>query len=83
MQPINERTIQQQVIPTRQRTSGQRETTSNSVKTSLRGKVLNLPEDIITLSKDHSAALSLKKAPSTPVIPAESKALRESFSVYA
>jgi len=83
MQPVNENRIQTQVIPNRPRVSGQSETMSNSGRTPLRRNTGSLPEDLVTLSKERSASLSIKKAPSAPVNPSESRALRDSFSTYA
>ncbi len=83
MQAVNESSHQHQVIPAQQRAAGNMKTTSNTVKTQLRRNTVTLPDDLVTLSKDRSSTLSLKKEPSAPVTTAESKALRDSFSVYA
>jgi hypothetical protein len=83
MQPIIDSRIQQQTIPTHQRTHGRGESTSNAVKTPLRVSTGILPEDMVTLTKDRLSTLSQKKEPSAPVTSAENKALRDNFSVYA
>lgn len=83
MQPINDNRVQQQIIPPRRENSGHKNSTSQSVKIPLRGNSSMLPEDVVNLSKDRSALLALKKAPSAPVSAAESTALRDSFSVCA
>jgi hypothetical protein len=83
MQPINDNRVQQQIIPPRTNNSGHKDSASQSVKTPLHGNTPMLPEDVVNLSKDRSALLALKKAPSAPVSAAESTALRDSFSVYA
>ena len=83
MQPVSDNRIQSQIFPPRQRTNGDRESAPSGVKTSLRKNKDILPEDVVTLSSDRSAALSLKKEPSSPVTTAESNALRNVFSVYA
>jgi hypothetical protein len=83
MQPVNDNHIQSQIFPPRQRTYEKRESASNGVRIPLRKNKDILPEDVVTLSSDRSSALSLKKDPSSPVTTAESKALRDAFSVYA
>ena len=83
MQPVNSNSIQHQVIHARQRTPENSETIPGSVKNPLRNSTVSLPDDVVTLSTDRISTLSLKKDPSAPVTPAESKALRDSFSVYA
>lgn len=83
MQPINDNRVQQQIIPPRMNNLRVKESASQSVKTPLRRNTPILPEDIVTLSKDRSSLLSLKKAPSAPVSFEESTALRNIFSVYA
>jgi hypothetical protein len=83
MQPVSSNHIQNNVIPTPKMTSGQREATSYPVKTPLRRNPGILPEDVVTLTKDRSANLSVKKEPSAPVNASESKALRDGFSTYA
>ncbi|NTV49609.1 MAG: hypothetical protein HGB32_12970 [Geobacteraceae bacterium] len=83
MQPVHGNSIQHQVIPARHRTPDSSETASGSVNTPLRKNTVSLPDDVVTLSTDRISTLSLKKEPSAPVTPAESKALRDSFSVYA
>jgi hypothetical protein len=83
MQPVHSNSIQHQVIPVRQRTPDNSETTSGSANISLRNNTISLPDDVVTLSTDRISTLSLKKEPSAPVTVAESKALRDSFSVYA
>ncbi|HXE95679.1 MAG TPA: hypothetical protein VN642_04705 [Dongiaceae bacterium] len=83
MQPVNDSSFQHRVIPAQQKISVNREPSPNSVKTHPHRDTL--PEDIVTLSTDRSRLLdpSAKKDPSVPVTPAESKALRDIFSVYA
>ena len=83
MQPLSDNHIRQQIIPDQQRRPLQRETISSAVKTPLRADKTTLMEDVVTLTKERSSSLSVKKAPSAPVSPAEYKALRDSFSVYA
>jgi hypothetical protein len=83
MRAVNESNPLHQTITARQIPSGQREMTSNSEKTPLRRNTAIQTEDVVTLSKDRSSIISSKKEPSAPVTPAESKALRDSFSVYA
>jgi hypothetical protein len=83
MQPVNDSLIQHQIISAQPKTAGKRDSAVHEVKAPLRMSAAILPEDIVTLSKDRSSALSLKKEPSAPVTLAESKALREVFSVYA
>ena len=84
MQPVNDNRIQHQVIPVQQRISRLRETQSSTAGTIQRGDAFILPEDVVNLSSDRSAALdsSANKKPSIPVSTAEKKALRDSFSVY-
>ncbi|MFA7404585.1 MAG: hypothetical protein WC007_11350 [Pelobacteraceae bacterium] len=84
MQPVNESTLQQRIIPAQQRISGFGETSPSAVKKFPTGKTVSLPEDIVNLSTDRLTNLaSDNKKPSVPVTPVEKKALRESFSVYA
>lgn len=83
MSAVNEINPLHQSITARQIPSGQWEMTSNSDKTPLQRNTAIQPEDVVTLSKDRSFLMSSKKEPSAPVTPAESKALRDSFSVYA
>ena len=83
MQPVNGYRVQQQITPPQQRSYGSSEIVSSAVRTPQHTNTTILPEDVVTLSNDRSSALSLKKEPSSPVTTAESKALREVFSVYA
>lgn len=83
MQPVNDNRIQQLIIPQQQRSHENRGASPNVVQTPLRKNTDILPEDVVTLSSNRSSALSVKKEPSSPVTTAESKALRDVFSVYA
>ena len=83
MLPVSGSHIQNIVIPTPQRTSGQKAAGSYPVHPPLRRSSAVLTEDVVSLSKDRSANLSVKKEPSAPVNASESKALRDSFSTYA
>jgi len=83
MLPVSANHIPNPVIPAPQRNAGQRTAASYPVKTPLRRNPDILPEDVVTLTKDRSANLSLKKEPSAPVNASESRALRDSFSTYA
>jgi len=83
MQPINDNRVQQLIIPPRLNNSRYKESASQSIKTPLPWNTNMLPEDVVNLSNDRSALLSLKKTPSTPVSFEESTALRNVFSVYA
>jgi uncharacterized Zn finger protein len=83
MRAVNESNPLHQTIAARQIPTGQMEMASNSDKIPLHRNTVIQPEDVVTLSKDRSSIMSLKKEPSAPVTSAESKALRDSFSVYA
>lgn len=84
MQPVNDKSIHQpQIIPTLGRTFGNKVSTSNPAKIPLRVDKFQLPEEVVTLSKERFSNLSYKKEPSAPVTLAESRALRDIFSVYA
>lgn len=85
MQPVNDNRLQHQILPARQRISGQRETSPQPAKTPSAKAPSAFPEDVVNLSTDRAAILSpsVKKPPSIPVTTLEKKALRESFSVYA
>ena len=69
------------LVSARQDISVRRDTSPDSGIVHSRRDALIFPEDVVNLSTelDHF----YKKAPSVPVTSAESKALRDSFSVYA
>jgi hypothetical protein len=83
MQPVSDSSFQQRVIPAQQNVSANRDPSTYAAKVQPRRDTL--PEDVVSLSTDRFRLLdpAVKKSPSVPVTPAESKAIRESFSVYA
>jgi hypothetical protein len=85
MQSANVIRLQLQITPAHQETPGFKGTSTRPVGSSPRRTEFILPEDVVNLSKDRSSITDapIKKKPSVPVTLAESKALRESFSVYA
>ena len=85
MQPVNDNRLQYQAIPAQPKISVHRETSHYSFEAPSRRNTPLLPEDVVHLSTDRSSLLdpAVKKEPSVPVSSAESKALRDSFSVYA
>lgn len=84
MQPVNDNRLQHQILPAKQRISGQRETSPQPANAHPVKTTSAFPEDVVNLSTDRAASLnpSVKKPPSIPVTTMEKKALRESFSVY-
>lgn len=85
MQAVNSTTLQQQAHSVQERVSWQREPAPAPSKTAKRTETFSLPEDVVTLSSQRSSSTNAPtgKKPSEPVNSAETKALRESFSVYA
>lgn len=83
MRPVSNNHIQNIVTHTPQKTSGQSSAMPHPVKPPLRSSPGILPEDVVTLTKERSANLSLNKGPSAAVSAPESRALRDSFSTYA
>lgn len=85
MQPVNENILQKQSVPVQQRTFVREETPAKLSRAAHDRNRYGLPEDFVTLSTARLSSLeaSAEKKPSEPVTPAETKALRNSFSVYA
>lgn len=84
MQPVNQNQPQHQVIPSQQRMPVYGEPSLRPAVTARSGDKFILPEDVVSLSSRLSLTPDspVSKKPSLPVTPAETKALRESFSLY-